>query len=72
MIRRHPNGPIKITVKSRSEMESELDHAVQALRHLAEQLKDRGILVSRHSVSDFTVELHTAVPYGLTREHQTW
>jgi hypothetical protein len=53
-------------------MESALDHAVQALRHRAQQLKDRGILVTRHSVSDFTVELHTAVPYGLTREQQSW
>lgn len=69
---RFPDGPIKITVKSRSDMASQLQRATQGLQRHAQQLQDRGILVTRHSARDFTVELHESVPFGLTQERQDW
>jgi hypothetical protein len=53
-------------------MESQLERAVHLLQEHALGLKDRGILVTRHSAEDFTVELHPSVPFGLTQERQEW
>lgn len=72
MTTRLPEGPITIAVKSRSDMESQLERAVQLLKQRALGLGDRGILVTRHSAEDFTVELHSSVPFGLTQERQEW
>jgi hypothetical protein len=53
-------------------MESQLERAVHLLQEHALVLKDRGILVTRHSAEYFTVELHPSVPFGLTQERQEW
>lgn len=44
----------------------------RAFRQLPLAFRDRGIMVTRHSAWDFTVELHPDVPYGQTHETQLW
>ncbi|MFC0488618.1 hypothetical protein [Sinomonas atrocyanea] len=72
MSTQQPGHLIEIRVESRRNMEYELEQAVRTLRERAEQIKDRGILVTRRSPQDFTIELHPDVPYGLTKELQNW
>lgn len=67
-----PDGPFKITVESRTDMDFLLERAVHLLKNKAQPMKDRGILITRHSAQDFTVELHASVPFGLTQEKQEW
>ncbi len=64
------NGRLEIIVDSREDMDVLLEHAVQQLKGTARQLKDRGIMITRHSASNFTVEFHESVPFGLTQERQ--
>ena len=63
---------IKITVSTRSEMESKLEMAVQRLIQRAQGYRDRGILITRNSAQDFTIQLDMCVPFGLTRELENW
>lgn len=53
-------------------LQDELDAAVNVVRKQAGQNDRRGILVTRRSRSLFTVELTTAVPYGMTMERDRW
>lgn len=53
-------------------MDSQLNEAVQSLQDTALRLGDRGILVTRHSAQDFTLELHPSVPFGFTQERLNW
>lgn len=67
-----PNFPLTVTVSDRQSMDSELDAAVSAAKTHALAGKSHGILVTRHGVNQFTVDLSETVPFGLTREHQAW
>jgi hypothetical protein len=64
--------PIAVTVTSRASMESELDEAVTFAMAKALCEGRRGILVTQHDGSCFTVGLSHDVPFGLTREHRAW
>ncbi len=64
--------PMTLTVADRHSMDSELEAAVAAAKTQALAEKRHGILVTRHGVDKFTVDLSEAVPFGLTREHQAW
>lgn len=59
---------ISITIDRREDLEHHLDLAVgQAIRK-AHASPNRGILVTRHDHSSFTIELSAEVPYGTTIE----
>ena len=64
--------PIVVTATSRASMESQLDEAVAVAKLKALPEGRRGILVTQHDGSSFTVDLSHDVPFGLTREHQAW
>ncbi|UUL76758.1 hypothetical protein NG819_03065 [Pseudarthrobacter sp. Fe7] len=66
------NFPVTITVSDRHSMDTELDAAVAAAKAHALTGSRHGILVTRHGVDKFTVDLSDTVPFGLTREHQAW
>ncbi|MEW1810756.1 hypothetical protein AB0284_08600 [Pseudarthrobacter phenanthrenivorans] len=66
------NFPLTLTVSDRQSMDSELDAAVAAAKAHALTGRSHGILVTRHGVDKFTVDLSEAVPFGLTRECQAW
>ena len=61
-----------IRVFNRADMDAKLTKAEAQLRHLARQDKDRGILITRHSPWEFTLELHHRVPFGTTLEIHAW
>jgi hypothetical protein len=63
---------VRFTATTRRDMEARLEAAVEYLRGRARSSVDRGILVTRHSPWDFTLELHESVPYGTTLECQEW
>lgn len=64
---------LSFTVDSRSDLDSKIEEGVRFLqKHAAHTGRCSGILVTRYSIRDFTVELHPAVPYGMTRERQSW
>jgi hypothetical protein len=63
---------ITFHVGSRADMESSIETGESLLRTSALQTADKGILVTRHSPHDFTMELHPEVPFGTTRERQEW
>lgn len=69
-------GPLERSVtvhaRDRIDLEIQLELVTERLRQGA-ALEDRcGILVTRHSAFDFTVEAHPDVPYGMTREKSSW
>lgn len=71
----HPPAPpscIAFTARDRAHMDEELARSVNLLIEHAQLRRDMGILVTRRSMRDFTVELHPEVPFGFTRERQTW
>lgn len=72
MICRNTDELIRITVTSRSDLESQVEGAVESLLRDHQRIKDRGILVTRHSPWEFTVELHPGVPFGVTQEKDEW
>lgn len=59
---------LSIRVTDRQDMDLQLHRGVARLRERALSYGDRGILVTRHSSKDFTLELHPNVPYGTTLE----
>lgn len=64
---------IRITVDSRADLDHKLEAGVSLLQRQATSLGcTQGILVTRHSIRDFTVELHAEVPFGMTCERQSW
>lgn len=64
--------PIQVTATDRASMERQLDEAVTAAMKWATHEGCKGILVTRHYYDSFTVDLSDDVPFGLTREHQTF
>jgi hypothetical protein len=62
---------ITLNIRKRSEMDSSLEEAVQALSAEARKLQC-GILVTRTGAQSFTVSLTQEVPYGTTHEHAIW
>jgi hypothetical protein len=67
-----PSAAIHIEIINRHSLDAQLDQAISTLIHHARSLGDRGILVTRKSPQDVTVELHSDVPYGVTYEQQNW
>lgn len=65
-------GPISVWATSRADMDDQLGRSADHLREQARLLGDRGVLVARKSSREFTVELSTEVPYGLTYERCQW
>lgn len=63
---------ITITVPDHESMYRQLDAAVATAREQAMRERDRGILVTRHALDTFTIELSAEVPFGLTVECQNW
>lgn len=57
-----------IVVTNPAQRDIELNMAVQIAAEHAEENKRRGILVTRHAFSRFTVSLTTDVPFGLIHE----
>ena len=64
--------PIVVIATSRASMESQLDEAVSVARARALREGRRGILVTQHDGSSFTVDLSHDVPFGQTLEHRAW
>lgn len=64
------NLSVKIT--RRADMDRQLNRAVERLRERAHLQPTRGILVTRHSATDFTLELDSSVPFGTTHEEDAW
>ena len=65
------NFPTFVTASeaaTRFELEARLSAAVASAVDLAMRDKRRGVLVTRHHASRFTVELSLDVPYGMTFE----
>jgi hypothetical protein len=62
---------VRIVVANRTEMDLQLQASMDVLVERAGLHRDRGILVTRHSPRDFTLELHRDVPYGETMESDT-
>ena len=63
---------LHIRVQKRSQLEDQLDEAVNILAERAPLCDGKGILVARHSPQDFTLQLHPDVPYGTIQERQEW
>jgi hypothetical protein len=67
------NGDLlHIRVQNRSQLEDQLDKAVNILAARSPLCGGKGILVARHSPRDFTAQLHPDVPYGTIQERQEW
>ena len=63
---------LHIRVQKRSQLEDQLDKAVNILVERAPLCGGKGILVARRSPRDFTVQLHPDVPFGTVQERQEW
>jgi hypothetical protein len=62
------NQKVKLSVKNRFEMDQQLQSNAALLVEQALLCRDRGILVTRLSQCDFTLELNGGVPFGETKE----
>ncbi|WP_423184587.1 hypothetical protein [Arthrobacter sp. NyZ413] len=58
-----------IHVSDPADLDTQLSQAEAQLQHQASLYQDRGILITRHSPWDFTLELDPSVPFGTTREN---
>ncbi|QCP00731.1 hypothetical protein FCN77_15505 [Arthrobacter sp. 24S4-2] len=63
---------ITVIVTDRDSLENQLNAAVSAVRERAIGEWRRGIVVTRHGASEFTVALSDSVPFGLTQESHAW
>ncbi|WP_284974306.1 hypothetical protein [Arthrobacter sp. efr-133-TYG-104] len=63
---------LHVQVLDRSHLEDQLDKAVDILAARSPLHGGKGILVSRNSPRDFTVQLHPDVPFGTIQERQEW
>ncbi|MDI3243418.1 hypothetical protein [Arthrobacter sp. AL08] len=61
---------LQVTATARVSMDSALDRAEQTLRDRALKLRRGGILITRETVSSFSLEISDEVPFGLTVERQ--
>ncbi|MDQ0822443.1 hypothetical protein QFZ79_000180 [Arthrobacter sp. V4I6] len=57
-----------VHVRNKAEMDEKLDIAITAARSQALADGTRGLLVTRHEFSHFSVVLSADVPFGFTRE----
>lgn len=71
--RREMETFLQVRIEHRSELEATLESGIA---HLQKQGTLRslahGILITRTSSTDFTLEIHPDVPFGTTREKQDW
>jgi AmiR/NasT family two-component response regulator len=67
-----PDLSVAVRITDRDSLENQLDAAVAAVRERATGEKRRGVLVTRHSATEFTVALSDHVPFGLTQENHAW
>ena len=72
MISAEAPAVIRFKVENCDDMTSQIERFESYLRLRARAHDNRGILVTRHSPYDFTMELHPDVPFGTTREQQEW
>jgi hypothetical protein len=56
-------------VQSKNERDDKLNAAIAAARKISPGNGNRGILVTRHNFSHFSVALSPDVPFGLIVEH---
>jgi hypothetical protein len=61
-----------VSVADRASMDDQLETAVTLAQKISMYEGRRGILVTRQGPDKFTVALSDTVPFGLTREAQTW
>ncbi|OAD97623.1 hypothetical protein [Arthrobacter sp. OY3WO11] len=59
---------IEVAVENRHEMDVQLESNVALLVDRAALPGDRGILITRNSIHEFTLSLSLDVPYGEIRE----
>lgn len=62
----------KILAKSKAQMERQLENAMSQLLENALISCDKGIMITRHSPNEFTLELHPDIPFGVTQELDVW
>lgn len=67
-----PNGALTVRAETRPNLDRELDDATARLLERALIRRDRGILVTRHSPTQYSLELHQDVPFGVTLELDAW
>lgn len=63
---------LTVLVHSQADMELQLESAAARLIDRATIQGDRGILITRRSPNEFSLELHPSVPFGMTREADAW
>ncbi|MHC6595138.1 hypothetical protein [Arthrobacter sp. C152] len=68
VIRRTGKCSLEVSASSPENLQKLLSKAEAALIRIALDLGNRGIVVTRHSPSKYTLELTEKVPFGETRE----
>lgn len=63
---------LTVSVLSADCLEEALDQAVSQILEKALLERKRGILVTQEAPGQFTVALHDEVPFGMTKERQSW
>lgn len=63
---------LQVTATDRVSMDSMLGQAEQRLRDRAIKVRRGGILITRESMSSFSLEISDEVPFGYTVERQMW
>lgn len=64
--------PLRVSATDPAALQEVLDVAVGLAQSLALQEGGYGVVVTRHSYTEFTVGLSDRVPYGMTEERQQW
>jgi len=67
-----PGRYFHVIAQNQSQIQDELNTAVESARAHASMEGWLGILVTRHSPETYTVALSPSVPYGLTIERDDW
>jgi hypothetical protein len=57
-----------LVVRNPVDRDDQLSSALARAIHAASDAKDRGVLITRHHYSRYTIALSPTVPYGQTRE----
>ncbi|MCB5275899.1 hypothetical protein BJG92_03453 [Arthrobacter sp. SO5] len=63
---------LQVTATDRASMDFVLDRAEKRLRDQAIKVRRGGILITRESMSSFSLEISDEVPFGFTVERQRW
>lgn len=64
--------PLRVSAADPGRLQEELDAAVGLAQSLALQEGGYGVVVARHSYTEFTVGFSDQVPYGTTEEREQW